>query len=145
MWLSISWQCYLCFHTSAVKPHKWWFQTLDAEMWQYFPSWEEATAVAVAASVVTLAIGAVEILILVMNRFCLDSSLALEAVWWGKFHFWQLLFCIKRVSCMKRSQSCRKGVGKRQWSLSQEKQPSKNKILIKQVSNSEKHRGRTLD
>ena len=45
---------------------------------------------AVSASVVTLALGAAEILILVMNGFCLDCSLALEAVWWGKFYFWQL-------------------------------------------------------
>lgn len=56
-----------------------------------------------------------------MNRFCLDSSLALEAVWWGKFHFWQQLFCIKNVECMKSSQSCRKGGGKRQCSHSQQK------------------------
>lgn len=52
---------------------------------------------AVSASVVTLALGAVEILILVVNTFCLDSSLALEVVWWGKFHFWQQLCGIESV------------------------------------------------
>lgn len=52
---------------------------------------------AVSASGVTLALEAVEVLILVMDEFFPDSSLALEAMWWGKFHFWQLLFGIKSL------------------------------------------------
>lgn len=44
-----------------------------------FPSWEKAAAVAVSASVVALALGAVELLILVGNT-CLDSGLALQPV-----------------------------------------------------------------
>lgn len=44
-----------------------------------FPSWEKAAAVAVSASVVALALGGVELLILVGNT-CLDSGLALQPV-----------------------------------------------------------------
>lgn len=52
---------------------------------------------AVSAAVVALAPGAVEVLILVVNTFCLDSSLALESVWCRKFQFGQQLCGIKCV------------------------------------------------
>lgn len=79
-----------CEATSEMVP--------DPTCWECeFPLWEEATEVAALASVVTLAQGIIEILILVMSRFYSDSRLALEDVWWGKFHFGQQLFHVKSV------------------------------------------------
>ena len=79
-----------CEATSEMVP--------DPACWECdFSLWEEATEVAALASVVTLALGIIEILILVISRFYPDSSLALEDVWWGKFHFWQQLFRVKSV------------------------------------------------
>lgn len=66
-------------------------------------------AVAVSTAVVALAPGAVEVFILVVNTFCLDSSLVLEAVWWRKLQFWQQLCgikCVVREEILKLYKRC---------------------------------------